>query len=288
MVLGPAQRGEGPERAREPGVEHVRVLRPERRVGTRSALGRPLARDLDARRRGRARPGSDGPTRAAARRTSPGCSRGSGRTSSVHSLGDDDRLARAHRLERLLGHDLHLAETTASRSSARPPRRSADSAGRVRMCGFAPRARPFSASAFFTARRASLRSSPANGPALAFIVPSRFEDVDLLEAVALAGREVVEVVRRRHLHGPGAELRVDEDRVGHDRDRPVDERVAHPLAVERQCSVDRRGARRRPCRRASSRGAWWRRRSRPRRRRPDRRTRRALRSRPLRSPPRDR
>ena len=43
--------------------------------------------------------------------------------------------------------------------------------------------------------------------------------------VALAGREVVEVVRRRHLHRAGAELHVDQDRVGDDRDLAVDERM---------------------------------------------------------------
>ena len=58
------------------------------------------------------------------------------------------------------------------------------------------------------------------------------EDVDLLEVVPLAGREVVEVVRRRDLHRAGAELGVDEDRVGDDRDLSIDERVNELLAVE--------------------------------------------------------
>ena len=53
---------------------------------------------------------------------------------------------------------------------------------------------------------------PANGPRVRVHRAVEVEDVDLLEPVALAGREVVEVVRRRHLHGAGAELRVDEDR----------------------------------------------------------------------------
>ena len=66
--------------------------------------------------------------------------------------------------------------------------------------------------------RASLRSSPANGPPFSFIVPSRLKMVISLELVALAGREVVEVVRGRDLDGAGAELRIDEDRVGDDRD----------------------------------------------------------------------
>ncbi len=46
--------------------------------------------------------------------------------------------------------------------------------GSVSTWGLVPRARPLSARAFFTARRASLRSRPAKGPALAFMVPSRF------------------------------------------------------------------------------------------------------------------
>ena len=58
------------------------------------------------------------------------------------------------------------------------------------------------------------------------------EDVDLLEAVALAGRKVVRVVGRRHLHDAGAELGVDQLRVEDDRNQAVDERMPHVLAVQ--------------------------------------------------------
>ncbi len=49
--------------------------------------------------------------------------------------------------------------------------------------------------------------------------------------MALADREVVRVVRRGHLDGAGAELRVDV-RVGDDRDGPVGQRQLDPLADE--------------------------------------------------------
>jgi hypothetical protein len=58
------------------------------------------------------------------------------------------------------------------------------------------------------------------------------EQVDHLQAVPLAHLEVVEVVGRRHLHRAGPELRVDQDRVGDDRDRAPGDRVPHRLAVE--------------------------------------------------------
>ncbi len=59
------------------------------------------------------------------------------------------------------------------------------------------------------------------------------EDVDLLEPVALPGREVVEVVRGGHLDGAGSELRVDQHRVGDDGEGAVDEGVPDALAVKR-------------------------------------------------------
>ena len=105
--------------------------------------------------------------------------------------------------------------------------------GSVSVCGLAPRARPLSASAFFTARAGLLAVHAREGAGVRVERPVEVEDVDLLELVALARREVVEVVRGRHLHGAGAELRVDEHRVGHDGEGAVDERVLDALAVER-------------------------------------------------------
>ncbi len=58
------------------------------------------------------------------------------------------------------------------------------------------------------------------------------QDVDLGETVALARGEVVEVVRGRHLHHSGAELRIDQHRVGDDGELAAVEGVPHLLAVE--------------------------------------------------------
>ena len=85
-------------------------------------------------------------------------------------------------------------------------------------CGLPPRSRPSSLSLALTALRASKRSSPANGPPSALTTPVVVEDRDDRQLVALAGLEVVGIVRRRHLDRAGAELRVDQDRVGDDRE----------------------------------------------------------------------
>ena len=57
------------------------------------------------------------------------------------------------------------------------------------------------------------------------------EDVDLLEAVALAHREVVGIVRGRDLHEAGAEIGIDV-KVAENRDFPVHDRQHDGLADE--------------------------------------------------------
>mmetsp|Transcript_6666 Transcript_6666/g.16814 ORF Transcript_6666/g.16814 Transcript_6666/m.16814 type:complete len:343 (-) Transcript_6666:705-1733(-) len=52
------------------------------------------------------------------------------------------------------------------------------------------------------------------------------------QVVALAAREIVRVVRRRHLHHAGALLHVDQLGVEHDRQLAPAERVHHELAVQ--------------------------------------------------------
>ncbi len=56
--------------------------------------------------------------------------------------------------------------------------------------------------------------------------------VDLRQLVAQPGLEVVGIVRRRHLHRAGAELRVGEDVIGDDRDLAIHQRQHDHLAVQ--------------------------------------------------------
>ena len=72
-LLGPAERRERPQRAREPGVEHVLVLAQRPAAGA-AALGRRRARRRSPRRRRSSRPAAGGPTTAGARCTTAGCS----------------------------------------------------------------------------------------------------------------------------------------------------------------------------------------------------------------------
>ncbi len=68
----PAERRVAHQRRREPGVEHVRVALERRAAGLGACLGF-AARDVDLARWRRTTPGSDVPTIAGARCTSPGC-----------------------------------------------------------------------------------------------------------------------------------------------------------------------------------------------------------------------
>ncbi len=103
--LGPAERRERPEGAREPGVEHVGVLRPARRPRVHS--GGPLARDLDLAVR--AVPRGDLVPPPELPRDAPVLDVLEEVVVGLPPLvGDDDGLARAHGLERHLGHRLHL------------------------------------------------------------------------------------------------------------------------------------------------------------------------------------
>ena len=80
------------------------------------------------------------------------------------------------------------------------------------------------------------------------------------QVVPAADLEVVRVVRGGHLDRAGAERRVDV-LVGHDRDAAAGQRQLDGLADQVLVPARRPGARRRRCRRASSRPGWWPRRS---------------------------
>ena len=56
-------------------------------------------------------------------------------------------------------------------------------------------------------------------------------DVDLRQVVAQAGLEVIGIVRRRHLHRAGAELRIRQ-LVGDDRNLPIHQRQQNFLPVQ--------------------------------------------------------
>ena len=240
-----ARRIELRERASSPASRASRTARARSRTRCRArrrparARRRRTARSAWDRRARRSRvrtpcsrtPGSGDPTRAGARCTSPGCSSSQWSYVFAHSSGmirvRPSRTASSAGSASGFIFTNHCVEIIGSTMAPERCER-----GSVSMCGFVPRARPFSSSRFFTALRATNRSSPANSPAFSFMRAVELEDVDLLEPVALAGREVVEVVRGRHLHGAGAERHVDEHGIGDDRDFARDERVHELLAVQ--------------------------------------------------------
>ena len=84
------------------------------------------------------------------------------------------------------------------------------------------------------------------------------EDVDHFQVVALAAGVVVRVVPRRDLHAACAELPLDQQTVGDDRDGAVLERQENPVANQVLDSGRRPDGPRSPCRPASSPDAWWR------------------------------
>ena len=93
------------------------------------------------------------------------------------------------------------------------------------------------------------------GPRPSVILPVFVDDGHARQRVALAHREVVRVVRRRHLHRARAERRVHE-RVGDDRAVRARSAAASPACRSCGGSARRRGAPPPPCRPASSRAAW--------------------------------
>ncbi len=175
-----------------------------------------------------------------------------------HDARDSPSLDRGHRR---LGERLHLHEPLRRDHRLDDGARSlrARERHRVRLRLRARARAP--ASRAFTALRASKRSMPANGAAVVVHLSVEREHREERQAVALADLEVVEVVRGRDLHRAGAERHVDEDRVADDRDLAAEDRMAHRLADEVRVARDRPGARRSPCRRASSPAASSRRRS---------------------------
>ena len=71
---------------------------------------------------------------------------------------------------------------------------------------------------------------PRERPALGGHLRGVVEDRDHRQVVALSGLEVVRVVRGRDLDRAGAELGVDQDRVGDDRELSPEDRVANAFA----------------------------------------------------------
>ena len=106
-LLGPAQRRERPQRRREPGVEHVVVLRAARsppHLRTRRASSRATV--IVAALGAVPRRDRGGPTRAGARCTSPGCCVIQWKYVFVQLSGTNLVLPCSHRRDRRLGQRL--------------------------------------------------------------------------------------------------------------------------------------------------------------------------------------
>ena len=221
-LVRPAERGERPQRRREPGVEHVGVALPA------LALRRLLA-DVGLVRRG-TRPGSGGPTRAGARCTRAGCSRASrGRPSCAAPRGGS-ACGRRARPRSPAWRARSCRRTTGARSAARSAGPSGASAARRARRAGCRRRGPRSRSAATTASRASSTRQAAerlgrgvgDRPVLA-------DHGDLVEPVLAADLEVVRVVARRDLERAGAELGVHV-LVGDDRQPAAHQRQDRRLA----------------------------------------------------------
>ena len=156
-----------------------------------------LARDApvaDVRASTRSRSSSTTPARSGPCPSSTARDRG---------LGERLRSSRTTASERYGSIDVvaALAGAEVDRRAARPPTR-----------------RPSCSSRATIRLRASKRSRPANSPASAVIFPSGPMTTTAGSPWRWPDREVVGVVRGRHLHDPRAELAVHEDRVLDDRE----------------------------------------------------------------------
>ena len=227
-LVGPAQRRERPQPRREPGVEHVLVL------------GQLGGAALAARRRRRPRHRDLAALAAGPRRDAvppPQLPRDAPVADVVHPvekrlrprLGNELGLPLLHRLDRRLGERLHLDE---------PLRRQHRLDDRVAALAVTDRVDVRLAAALEPQllqlgldRLARREPVQAGERAPLGIHHARvIEDRDHRQLVPLAGLEVVRIVRRRHLDRAGAELRIDQDRVGDDRELALQQRMPHHLA----------------------------------------------------------
>jgi len=124
-----------------------------------------------------------------------------------------------HGLHRLVGHVLHLAEPL--RRDHRLDHAAGSRALRERQdVGLRPAGEALLVERLLDRGARALAVETHERTAVLVHRAVEVEDVDLLELVPLTGREVVEVVRGRDLHGAGAELGVDEDGIRDHRHEP--------------------------------------------------------------------
>ena len=204
-VVRPSERGERPQAGREPGVEHVRVLRQPARV-TRLAFARRLARHRHVAVL--AVPGGDLVSPPQLARDAPVVDVAHpAEELGLPLLRDEADAARLHRLDHGSGqrpglHEPLLAEQRldhALAALAAPERHVVRLAAALEAQLFQRR----------------LDCGPHCDAILSLESPRvlvqravQVEDVDEREPVALAGLEVLEAMRRRDLHRPCPELRV--------------------------------------------------------------------------------
>ena len=227
-VLGPAQRGVGPERRREPRVEHVLRLLPALALGR----ARPARRRS---RRARTTRAAGGPTRAGATCTRAGCSPSSrGRSWRCASGGSARGRSLTASMAGRASSSMRQNHCSETRGSMRAPRAAAVPHGVA--VGLLAAQRP--------ARRAA-RPPRARGPRPRSRPPSqsgrrsrrRAVEVDRgqrRQPVAAADLEVDRVVARRDLERARAEVGLDLG-VGDDRHAAAHER--HDRGACRQVAI---------------------------------------------------
>ncbi len=228
-VVGPAERREGPQRRGEPGVEDVLVLA-RRGVAVGTTLGLRLGDDDLAAF-------VAVPDRQPV--SPPQLARDAPRPDVAHPveidalplLGDDPHLVALDDLDRRLRELVHAAEPLQG------DQRLDALAGAVRE-GHRVRVLPLAADPALIAQGGDDRlpgiGDAETGEALARVfghAPVLADDGDLVEAVAAAHLEVVDVGARSDLEGAGAELGVDVV-VGDDRQPATDDRQDRVLADE--------------------------------------------------------
>ena len=161
-LLGPAERGEGPQPGREPGVEHVGVALPALAL-------RAAPRPRRSRRPG-TRPAAGDPTRAGARCTRGGCSPASRDTRPSRASRDGRRCGRRGPPRSPAWRARPCRRTTGARSAAPPGDPSAGSAARRARRAACPETRPSARRAATTAARASSASIPRKASGAASVM----------------------------------------------------------------------------------------------------------------------
>ena len=226
-VVGPAERGEGPERRAEPGVEHVLVLAQRRAVAVGAALRRDLLDDLSLARV--AVPDRDLVPPPQLARDAPGPDLPHPvEVDAFPLLGRDPHLVALRRLDRRLRQLVHAAEPLQADQRLDPLAgavRERDRVG-VGLLG----AQPALGAERRDDRRLGLADAHPRVLAGGLVHATVLADhADLLEPVAAADLEVVDVVAGGDLQRPGAELGVDVG-VGDDRQAAPDQRQHRELA----------------------------------------------------------